>query len=100
MWHIGEDWRLAGKMGKIQWYYCNHTDGLGMQTVPMGICWVAIGASAGSMIAGSQCIGLNGVHLSVIGMGSGSLVSCCRCCRCTPRIGEDQRLAGKVGKIW
>ena len=69
-----------------------------MQAMPAGICQVAIGISTRSLIVGSQCIGLNGVHLSMIRMGPGLLVSCCRCCRCMLCIGEDRRLVGKMGE--
>ena len=76
----------------------DHTVGLGMQAMLVGICQVTIGISAGSLIVGSQCIGLNGVCLSVIGRGPGLLVLCHRCRRCALRIGEDWRLVGKMGE--
>ena len=69
-----------------------------MWAMPAGICWVTIGISAGSLIVGSQCIGLNRVCSSMTRMGPGLLVSCCRCCRCLPCIGEDRRLVGKMGE--
>ena len=80
-------------------YLLDHTDGLGMWAVPVGIFRVAIGISAGSLIVGSQCIGLNRVCSSMTRMGPGLLVSCCRCHRCMLCIGEDQRLVGKMGEM-
>ena len=60
-------------------YLLDPADGLGTRVVPAGVCRVAMGVSAGSLIAGGWCIELAGACSSVFGMGSGLLVLCHRC---------------------
>ena len=78
-------------------YLLDPADGSGTRVVPVGVCRVAMGVSAGSLIVGGWCIELAGAHSSVFRTGPGSLVSCRRC---VWHVGEDQRLAGEWGKIW